>query len=234
MQIRFVHQAGATAARVELGEAESCTAEGGAMIAMTGNMNVTTTTRRRNSNSGRRTAKQLLSAEDLYLNHFQPGEGGGEVWFGGTLMGDMMEYELDDEDLLVQGGSFVACGQGVGVDLGWQGPKSIVSGESLFWVRLRGTGKVILNAFGAIYPVAVEGEHVVDTGHIVAFSNNLDVGVTRAGKSRWHSFLGRKGLVCRFKGRGTVWCQSHNPQRFGSSLGPHLRPRRVQSEGAAE
>ena len=86
-------------------------------------------------------------------------------------------------------------------------------------------GKVILNSFGAIYPVEVEGETIVDTGHIVAFGETLDFKITKAGKSWISSILGGEGLVCRFHGQGTVWCQSHNPSSFGQTLGPNLRPR---------
>ncbi|TDT43911.1 uncharacterized protein (TIGR00266 family) [Halospina denitrificans] len=231
MQIQFVHQPGATAAKVELGEGEACTAEAGAMIAMTGNMKVATTTRRRDQSGLRKAARRMLSGESLFLNHFEPSEGGGDLWLGSALVGDMMEFELDDESLLVQGGSFVACGQGVGVDLGWQGARTLLSGENMFWVRLSGAGKVIVNAFGAIYPIEVEGEYVVDTRHIVAFDDSLDFRIGRASKSWWHSFLGGEGLVCRFRGKGRVWCQSHNPESFGAALGPHLRERRVQRQG---
>jgi uncharacterized protein (AIM24 family) len=31
--------------------------------------------------------------------------------------------------------------------------------------------------------------------------------------------------VCRFKGRGTVYCQTHNPGAFGLLVGSQLPPR---------
>jgi uncharacterized protein (TIGR00266 family) len=161
------------------------------------------------------------------MNHFQPRGKSGEVWLGTALAGDMMVYELDNEDLIVQGSSFMACEQGIDLDTGWQGFKSILSGESVFWVNLKGTGKVVLNSFGAIYPVEVDGEYIVDSGHIVAFNETLDFTITKAGKSWLHSFLGGEGLVCQFQGKGTVWCQSHNPNSFGTSLTPNLKARRA-------
>jgi uncharacterized protein (AIM24 family) len=39
------------------------------------------------------------------------------------------------------------------------------------------------------------------------------------------SILGGEGLVCKFKGKGIVWVQSHNSSSFGSALGPKLKPR---------
>ena len=88
---------------------------------------------------------------------------------------------------------------------------------------MKGSGKIILSSFGAIYPVEVDGEYIVDTGHIVAFNETLNFSITKAGKSWWHSFLGGEGLVCKFKGRGTVWCQSHNPSSFGNALTPGFK-----------
>ncbi|NQD35683.1 TIGR00266 family protein [Permianibacter sp. IMCC34836] len=226
MHIEFSHQPGNTAARIQLAQGESCTAESGAMIAMSGNMDITTTTHKKGSGSVMKAVKRLLSGESLFLNHFEPRSGNGEVWLGSTLAGDMMEYQLNNESLIVQSGSFLACESGIEIDLGWQGFKSLLSGESVFWLNLKGKGKVVLSSFGAIYPVQVNGEYIVDTGHIVAFNETLDFSLTKAGKSWIHSMLGGEGLVCKFKGRGTVWCQSHNPSAFGKAFGPKLRPRR--------
>lgn len=226
MQVEFTHRPGNTAARIRLQPGESCTSESGAMIAMSGNMDITTTTHKKSSGSALKALKRMLSGESLFLNHFEPRGSAGEVWLGSTLAGDMMEYTLQNESLIVQSGSFLACDSGVEIDMGWQGFKSLLSGESVFWLNLKGSGKVVLSSFGAIYPVQVNGEHIVDTGHIVAFSETLDFSLTKAGKSWIHSMLGGEGLVCKFKGRGTVWCQSHNPSAFGKAVGPLLQPRK--------
>jgi uncharacterized protein (TIGR00266 family) len=218
---------GNSAARLRLAANESVTAEAGAMIAMSGNVSIFTSTQQRGPQSGGLMAglKRMLSGESFFLNHFTAAAPGGEVWLAATLAGDMMLYELKNESLIVQSGSFVACEQGVQIDLGWQGFKSLFSGESLFWLNMKGAGKIVLSSFGAIYPVAVDGEVIVDSGHIVAFNETLSFTITKAGKSWVGAMLGGEGLVCKFSGRGTVWCQSHNPTGFGRTIGPQLRPR---------
>jgi len=225
MKVDFVHRPGAAAARLTLEPGEVVTAEGGCMIAMSGDMGIETTTKKKGAGGILAAAKRLLSGESFFLNHYTAGTQGGDVWVASSLMGDMFEYDLQNENLIVQGGSFVACEQGVEIDLGWQGFKTVLSGERMFWLHLHGAGKVVLNSFGAIYPVKVDGEYIVDTGHIVAFNETLDFSITKAGKSWISSILGGEGLVCKFSGKGIVWCQSHNPTSFGESLGPELKPR---------
>ncbi|WP_338844631.1 TIGR00266 family protein [Massilia sp. W12] len=224
MKVELFHRPGNTAAKVMLNPGESCTTESGAMIAMSGHMEISTTTHKKGSGGLLKAAKRLLSGESFFLNHFTPQGKPGEVWLGSGLAGDMLVRELQGENLIVQSGSFLACSENINVDLGWQGFKSLLSGESVFWLHLNGSGTLVLSSFGAIYPVEVNGEYIVDTGHIVAFEESLNFTLSKAGGSWLQSWLGGEGIVCRFKGRGTVWCQSHNPGSFGALLGPNLRP----------
>ncbi len=227
MDIELTHRPGNTAAKVTLKAGEIITAEAGAMIAMSGSMDVTTTTHKKNSAGLFKAAKRMLGGESLFLNHFETKGEQGTVFFGTDLAGDMMTMELDNDNLIVQSGSYLASESSIEVDLGWQGFKSLFSGEGLLWLNLKGSGKIILSSFGAIYPVQVDGEYIVDSGHIVAFDETLDFSITKAGKSWLHSWLGGEGLVCKFKGTGTVWCQSHNTSSFGHSLAPSLRARKA-------
>ena len=225
MDVSYANQPGNTVARIGLQPGEICTAEAGAMIAMSEHMQITTSTHKKGKGGLLKSIKRALAGESFFLNHFEPSGQAGEIWLGTNLAGDMMTYELDNESLIVQAGSFVAAEHDIDIDLGWQGFKSILSGESVFWLNLKGKGSVILSSFGAIYPIEVDGEHIVDTGHIVAFNETLSFSITKAGKSWIGSMLSGEGLVCKFNGKGTVWCQSHNAKSFGQSLTPILRPR---------
>jgi uncharacterized protein (TIGR00266 family) len=226
MQTEIIHSPGASAARVRLDSGETLTAEGGSMIALGGEVTLETTTHQKGGSGGLlKAAKRLLGGESFFLNHYTAGLSGGEVWLAQTLPGDMMKMALENQTIIVQAGSFVACSAGINLDVGWQGFKNFLSGESLFWLRINGTGRVILSSYGAIYPVQVNGEYIVDTGHIVAFDETLNFKLSKAGKSWISSLLGGEGLVCRFQGQGIVWCQSHNAPSFGKTLGPKLRPR---------
>ena len=223
MHVELVCQPGNTAAKVSLRPGEICTAESGAMLAMSANMQITTSTHKKQSGSIFKAVKRMLAGESLFLNHFETQQDDGEVWLGTGLAGDMLVMPLNNDNLIVQSGSFLACDQGIEVDMGWQGFKSLLSGESMFWLKLKGSGTVVLSSFGAIYSIEVNGDTIVDTGHIVAFSETLQFSITKAGKSWLQSMLGGEGMVCKFSGRGTVWCQSHNAGSFGALLGPSLK-----------
>lgn len=226
MQTEITHKPGAAAARIRLDGGETLTAEGGSMIAMRGDVTLETTTKSKGGSGGILSgAKRLFAGESFFLNHYTAGPGGAEIWLSQSLPGDMIQQPIHHQTLIVQAGSFVASSTGVSLDVGWQGFKNLLSGESLFWLRAGGAGHLILSSYGAIYPVRVDGEYIVDTGHIVAFDETLNFKLSKAGKSWVSSILGGEGLVCRFKGTGTVWCQSHNAPGFGKILGPGLRPR---------
>ncbi|MFT6985652.1 MAG: hypothetical protein ACJAT7_001467 [Psychromonas sp.] len=227
MEIELLHRPGNSAAKVTLQAGETITAEAGAMIAMSGNIDITTTTHKKNSGSLFKAAKRMMAGESLFLNHFAAKGKTGELFLGTALAGDMMSLELDNESLIVQNGSYLASSEGIDVDMGWQGFKTLLSGENVVWLNLKGQGTLILSSFGAIYPIQVDGEYIIDSGHIVAFDETLDFTITKAGKSWIHSFLGGEGLVCKFNGKGTVWCQSHNPSSFGGVLTSSLRARKA-------
>lgn len=225
MNIEIVTRPGASAAKITLAPEETLTSEAGSMIAVNNGVSITTTTRKKSSGGIFKAAKRLLAGESFFLNHYTGLHEGGEVFLASNLPGDMTVLDLKGQNFVVQSGSFVACSETVDIDLGWQGFKSILSGESVFWLKLSGVGQTIVSAFGAIYSMDVDGEYIVDSGHIVAFEESLDFTITKAGSSWLHSILGGEGLVCKFHGRGRVWMQSHNPSSFGKHLGPKLKPR---------
>jgi uncharacterized protein (TIGR00266 family) len=224
MEIDILHGPGNAAAKITFAPHEECTTEAGAMIAMSASLSVETTTHKRGSGSAMKALKRMLAGESLFLNHYQAGAAGGELWVAPTLAGDLLLRQLHKENLIVQGSAYLACEKGVSMDMNWQGLKSLLSGENLFWLNLSGSGKALIASFGAIYAVEVDGEYLVDTGFIVAFEETLNFTLTKAGKSWMSSILGGEGLVCKFTGKGTVWCQSHDTNLFGKTLGPMLKP----------
>lgn len=224
MIIEKKHDPSATIAICHLKAGEQISAEGGAFMAAQGSVKFETTTRSKKRGGVVAGLKRMLGGESFFINHFTA-QTDTQLYLGTPLPGDILVRELSGEKLIIQSGSYLASEPGIQIDLEWQGLKSVLSGEGLFWVNAKGSGKVLINSFGFIYSIDVDGEHVVDTGHIVAFEESLNFEMTKASKGWIDAFLSGEGLVCRFKGRGRVWCQSHQPVSFGQALTPHLRVR---------
>jgi uncharacterized protein (TIGR00266 family) len=226
MQIEILERPANTVAKVMLNNGEEITAEGGSMVAMAHDLVMDTTTHKRGKGGVFKGLKRMLAGENLFLNHYKSYRDDSPLYLAPNLSGDIMHKQLNgSETLIVQGSSFLAHGPNVDMDMSWQGAKNLLSKEGLFWLKFTGQGDVLINAFGAIYPVQVKDEYIVDTGHIVAFEDTLSFKLSKVGKSWISSFAGGEGLVCRFEGTGTVWCQSHNSNSFGQALGPMLPPR---------
>ena len=225
MRIELLHQPESAIARVNLNTGEELVAQAGAMIAMSANINTSTTLRRGKGGGVMGGLKRMLAGESLFLSVFRSPTDNNEVWLAPKLLGDLLIYEMKGQDLIVQATSYLACSSEVDIDLGFQGIKSLFSGESIFWLTISGYGLVLLTSFGGIYEIEVDGEYIVDTGHIVAFERSLDFSISKPGNSWIGAFLGGEGFVCRFRGQGKVYCQSHNPGAFGYTIGSQLPPR---------
>ena len=225
MNVEILHQPDSAIARVTLESGEELVAEAGCMIAMSGFINASTTLRQGKGGGILGVLKRIVAGESLFLSVFRSPKSGGEVFLAPKFMGDILLYQVTAIGLVVQSTSYLASENNVDIELCFQGLKSIFSGESVFWLNVTGNGGVILSSFGAIYEIDVDGEYIVDTGHIVAFEKSLNFEITKPGSSWLGAFLGGEGLVCRFKGQGKIYCQSHNAGAFGSVVGSKLPAR---------
>jgi len=140
----------------------------------------------------------------------------------------MEHVHLDGDTIYLQNSAFVASGPDVTVESKWQGMmKGFFSGEKLFLIRCSGRGDLWFNTYGALFEVDVSGDYVVDTGHIVAFTEGLEYSVTRVGGYK-SLFLSGEGFVCRFSGEGKVWIQTRQLPAFRQWVWP-FRPQGKQS-----
>ena len=160
--------------------------------------------------------KRFLSGESVFINQFTAEGGPGEIGIAPSIPGDVAHQYLSDTTIYLQNSAFVACTSGVTVETKWQGlAKGFFSGEGLFLIRAVGTGDLWFNTFGALIEQQVDGEYIVDNGHIVAFTEGLEYSMTKLGGLK-SFFLSGEGLVCKFKGKGTVWIQTRKAGAFSS------------------
>ncbi len=157
---------------------------------------------------------RFLTGENLFINEFTAKNAPGEIGIAPGCPGDMRHYYVDNETIYLQNTAYVASAMGVEVQTKFQGlVKGFFSGEKLFLIECSGKGDLWFNSFGGIIEIDVEDQYVVDTGHIVAFTEGLDYNISSVGGMK-SFFLSGEALVCKFSGKGKVWIQTRKPAPF--------------------
>lgn len=166
---------------------------------------------------------RFLTGESLFINEFTAEGGPGRIGIAPGCPGDMEHVYLEGDTIFLQNRAYVASHPDIAVESKWQGfMKGFFSGENLFLIRCSGRGDLWFNTFGALIEIDVSGSYVVDTGHIVAFTEGLDYRVESVGGYK-SLFLSGEGLVCRFSGKGKVWIQTRKAAAFVGWVHP-FRP----------
>ncbi len=171
--------------------------------------------------------RRMIGGESFFVNTFTAEPSGGTVSLAPSAPGDIGSFDLHPgSNLFIQSGSFLACTGNVQTDSKFQGFRGVFSGESLFFIRAyttEGAGTVFYNSYGAIKQVVVHPgkELVVDTGHLVAFTEDVDYSIGKVGGVR-SLIAGGEGLVMKFRGNGHVWVQTRNLASLADTLVPFL------------
>lgn len=212
---------------VTLDKGEKMIAESGAMVAMSQGLNVDTTFN--GTGSGGLLdwlqaafvglVRKFMAGETMFVNHFTAKEDGQQVMLAPAMVGDVVVESVSDGPITVQASSYMGSTPKVSIDLIWGGFSMLFSGEGAFFLRCKGEGDVLINAYGAIEKRKLDGKYVVDSGHVVAFEGDLKYAIKRAGG--WKStLLSGEGLVMEFTGTGTLWLQTRNLGSLISWLTP--------------
>lgn len=226
MHFEIAYQPAHSLATAHLAPGESVRAEASAMVSMTSDIQTSTTARGAGGGIFGGLKRAVLGGESFFTNLFTASAPGAHVTFAPNLCGSMVVHELNgSENLLIQGSSYVASPDSVSLNTQFQGFKGFFSGESLFFLEASGHGPVLVNAFGAIEKIDLDGTMIVDTGHLVAFTSGIRYTISKAASGWIASYLSGEGLVLRIEGRGTLYVQSRNPGEFGKNVGSKLPPR---------
>jgi uncharacterized protein (TIGR00266 family) len=229
MQFEILYRPSYSLGVVTLTPNETINVEGGAMVSMSADMTIETKAKGGILAS---LARSMLGGESFFMNTYKAGGQGGQITLAPALPGDLAVLELTgDNPMKVQSGSYVASAEGVQIDTTWGGAKTFFASEGLIMLRAAGTGLVLVSSYGAIHPVTLAaGErYVVDTGHLVAFSDNIGFQVRKVGGIKSTLFSG-EGLVVELTGPGMVLIQTRSADAFLSWLIPRLPTR---SEGGS-
>lgn len=157
--------------------------------------------------------RRMLSGENLFVNEFSAPEREGEIGIAPGTPGEVAHVYLEGETVYLQNASYLASSPELEVGIQFQGFKGFFSGEKLFMISVTGTGDLWFNTFGGLIEIDVRENYVVDTGHIVGFTEGLSYDIRSIGGLKSLFFSG-EGLVCRFTGEGKIWIQTRMPPAF--------------------
>ncbi len=188
----------------QLQDGQCIIAEADAMASMDAGIQMRT---RFNGGFFRGLIKRVFGGESLFVNEFS---GPGEVVLTQATPGDVARLELDGDSICLEPGAFIACGNEVSLRVRWAGFASWIGGEGLFKLLVSGHGPVFFGGYGGIFTQQVDGELVVDSGHLIAYEPTLRLSAGLATGGLFSSWLSGEGLVTRVRGRGKVWLQSRS------------------------
>lgn len=164
--------------------------------------------------------KRVFGGESMFVNTFST-QTGGELVLTQPFPGDMQCLELNGNTMFLQPGAFIACEPGVKLGLGWAGFKMFIAREGLFRLKVSGTGRVWFGAYGGIFQKEVEGEYVVDSGHLVAYEPTIGIRIGMAA-GILSSFFSGEGFVTRVSGPGRIYMQSRSFDGLAAWTNAHL------------
>jgi len=214
MEIQLRHQPGFGVARVLLSPGETLRAESGAMMAMAADTDLDA---KIEGGLMKGLKRSMLGGESLFITRATAGPQGGWIDLAPSLPGDVTVVDITPSvPLLIQKGSFLCAEAGVEIDTKWGGLKSLAGGEGAFLLHATGQGKVVVACYGALDRFTLQpGQQViVDTNHMVAFSETVQMELKRASQSMMKSAKSGEGLVFRFTGPGELMMQSRNPDEI--------------------
>lgn len=205
-----------TTLTVTLEAEETFRAEGGAMVAMSSNVEL------KSKKQGKGLGgmfKAAVSGEGLFASEFHAIGGPGEVVLAPPTPGDIIEFAVDGKTVYAQNGAYLAGASDL--ELGTKGSlKAMISGEGLFLQTISGHGPLYLSCYGSVFSrtLAAGETFVVDTGHMLAFEEGVNYTVKKVSKGLFSTIASGEGLVAEFSGPGTVWIQSRNLGGFAALL----------------
>lgn len=200
---------------VALAPGESVWSEGGAMSRMSSHIQLNT---KLVGGLAKSVVRRLVGGESLFLSEYTAPQM-AFVSLTPACPGCVMHREMKGDSFFLTAGSFLACTPGLNLETRFGGLRAFFSGEGGFLIEVSGEGDLFYNAYGGVVEKEVEGEFVVDTGHVVAWDPSLSYTIGGMGGLKQTLFSG-EGLVMRFSGHGKIILQT----RHLSSLAGWLRP----------
>ncbi|NUN50364.1 MAG: TIGR00266 family protein [Candidatus Brocadiae bacterium] len=221
MRASILYPASYALASVQLEQGEQLRMESGAMVGHSPTIEIEA---KMEGGFLKSLGRAVLGGESFFITRATANTGPGEILLAPSAPGDIVTVPLNGGGLIVQRGCYLANSTGVEVDTKWGGFKGAFTSGGFFWLHLHGQGAAFVASFGAIHRrTLAPGEHyIVDTGHIVAFSDTIQYQVRKAAKGFLNTATTGEWLVAEYVGPGELLMQTRQAPAFAQWMAPYL------------
>ena len=206
---------------IEIEPQEKIYAEAGALVYMSGNMNMEAKMR----GGFLKGLGRTLAGETLFLTEFTSIGGTGLVSFGGRAPGTIKPIELTSgNEFLVQKDAFLCAEDSIDMSIAFQKRlgAAFFGGEGFILEKLTGNGTVFIHACGDFIEFDLKPDQVlkVDTGSVVGWDSTVTFDIERV-KGIKTMFFGGEGIfLTTLRGPGHVIIQSMDLGNLATALQP--------------
>lgn len=207
----------------ELSAGESVNCQKGAMVWMSENMQMQTSTE---SGLGKLVTR-ALSGESIFHNTYTAEKTNGTIAFGSSRPGNILSFDISPSSTIIaQKGSFLASETSVSFETFFQKKlgAGIFGGEGFILQKFTGNGKLFLEIDGSVvdYTLNAGESMLIDTGYLAAMDSTCTISIEQV-KGLGNAIFGGEGLFnTKVTGPGRIWLQTMPISQFAGSLIPYL------------
>ncbi|KAG8814295.1 hypothetical protein FRC17_001215 [Serendipita sp. 399] len=206
---RIDHRDSNSILTVTLQQGYGIKAKPGAMVAMAGTVQI--------QGSMKISFTKMMTGGEMSESRYT---GPGELILAPEIWGDIVPIPIQPNVTWSVGkDAYLGCTMGVTRTTKSQGlMKGLMSGEGFFVAKVSGQGIFFAQSIGAILKRELRPgeEWIVDNGHLVAWSASYSMErINTSGGGLFSASHTGEGMVCRFRGPGTVYLQTRNPESLG-------------------
>jgi uncharacterized protein (TIGR00266 family) len=169
--------------------------------------------------------KRLLTGENLFMTAYtHTTSGKANVAFASPYPGKIIPIDLSlyGGKIICQKDAFLCAAKGVSIGIEFQKKigTALFGGEGFIMQKLEGDGMAFCHAGGYIFKKTLKpGETLkVDTGCIVAYTQEIDYDIKYVGGIKNAVFGGEGIFFATLRGPGEVWLQSLPVSRLASRM----------------
>ncbi len=169
---------------------------------------------------------RMFTGESLFMVTYSCTAGQGTITFVPTMPGTILPFDVTNTHIICQKSAFLCAEPNVTLDVVFTKKlmAGMFGGEGFMLQKISGSGMVFLEASGLILErTLAPGEVIlVDTGHVVAFEQQVNYEVQTV-KGFTNVFFGGEGLfLTKLTGPGKVYLQTMTVQSLAEKIIPFI------------